>query len=115
MSETDVHCELPIDKDEEYITENGILPSLPGESTKVSSALALFRLAQIMSKILKELYPSSASYELSFRKIGALQDELENYLTQLAPHLRLHFDKDKPSTRIVSDRSPLLVSALSGI
>ncbi|KAF2670436.1 hypothetical protein BT63DRAFT_424381 [Microthyrium microscopicum] len=108
MSETDVYCELPVDADEEYITEKGFLPTLPGESTKISSALALFRLAQIMSKILKELYPSAASYELSFRKIGALQDELENYLTHLAPHLRLHFDNDKPSTRIVSDRSPLL-------
>jgi hypothetical protein len=110
ISEPDVHCEYPADADDEYVTEKGFLSAIPGESTKLSPALALFRLSRVMWKILKELYPTAPSYELSFRKIAALQDELDNWSTSLAPHLRLHFDKDKPSTRVTTDRSPLLVS-----
>jgi hypothetical protein len=106
----DAECEYPVDADDEYVTEKGFMPTLPGESTKLSSAIALFRLSKVLSKILRDLYPAAATYQLSYRTIAALQDELDVWSTQLAMHLRLHFENDKPSTRIVSDRSPLLVS-----
>lgn len=109
MKEEDVHCEYPADADDEYVTEKGFLPTLPGEYTKLSSALALFKLSRVLAKVLKENYPTSASHEISFRTISILSDELDAWLASLAPHLRLQFIQDKPSTNVISSRSPLLV------
>ncbi|KAL5119622.1 DNA-binding transcription factor cat8 [Pleosporales sp. CAS-2024a] len=108
IREEDVHCEYPVDADDEYVTEKGFLPTLPGEFTKLSSALALFRMTRILSKVLTELYPASASYDISFRTIASLVDELEDWSTNLAPHLKLTFAQDKPSTNVTSSRAPIL-------
>jgi len=110
LRDEDVHCEYPVDADDEYITEKGFLPTLPGEYTKVSSALALFKGARILAKVITDLYPASASYEISFRTILALSDELDEWSKNLPQHLHLQFVQDKPSTHIISSRSPLVVS-----
>ncbi|KAK5170380.1 DNA-binding transcription factor cat8 [Saxophila tyrrhenica] len=108
IKDADVHCEFPTDADDEYVTERGFQPTLPGESTKVSSALALFRAALILSKVLEEVFPAKTSYELSLKKLSDLSDELDNWSSSLAPHLRLQFVQDKPSTGTVNSRSPIL-------
>ena len=108
LKDEDVHCEMPVDADDEYITERGFQPTLPGESTKVSSALALFGAARILSKVLEEVFPAKTSYELSLKKLSELSDELENWSANLPAHLRLQFAQDKPSTGTISSRSPLL-------
>lgn len=108
LKDDDVHCEYPVDADDEYVTERGFQPTLPGESTKLSSALALFRAARILSKVLEEVFPAKASYDLSMKTLAGLSDELDAWTTSLAPHLRLQFVQDKPSTGTVTSRSPLL-------
>ncbi|KAF1983926.1 hypothetical protein K402DRAFT_337549 [Aulographum hederae CBS 113979] len=108
LNDSDIHCEYPADADDEYINEKGFLPTLPGESTKLSSALALFRLCRTMSKVLTDIYPAAPSHDISFRQITALNDELDAWSEGLAPHLRLQFVADKPSTNIISSRSPIL-------
>ena len=97
-----------MDADDEYVSERGFQPTLPGESTKLSSALALFRAARILSKVLEEIFPAKASYELTLKKLADLSDELDGWSTSLPPHLRLQFAQDKPSTGTISSRSPLL-------
>jgi len=109
IKEEDVHCEYPVDADDEYVTEKGFLPTLPGEFTKLSSALALFRMSRILSKVLAELYPASITHDISFRTMGSLADELEAWSNNLAPHLKLTFMQDKPSTNVTSSRAPILV------
>lgn len=91
LKDEDVHCEYPVDADDEYVTEKGFTPTLPGESTKLSSALALFRAARILSKILLEVFPAKTSYDLSLKKLGELSDELDGWSNSLPPHLRLQF------------------------
>ncbi|KAF2774310.1 hypothetical protein EJ03DRAFT_303824 [Teratosphaeria nubilosa] len=108
VKDEDVNCEYPADADDEYVTERGFQPTLPGESTKLSSALALFRAARILSKVLEEVFPAKPSYELSMKKLSDLSDELDAWSSSLAPHLRLQFAQDKPSTGTISSRSPLL-------
>lgn len=108
IREDDVHCEYPVDADDEYVTEKGFLPTLPGESTKLSSALALFRVSRILSKVLTELYPASSSHDISFRTMASLADDLDDWQNNLAPHLKLTFQQDKPSTNVTSSRSPIL-------
>lgn len=108
IKDDDVHCEMPLDVDDEYISESGFQPVLPGESTKVSSALALFKAASILSRVLEEVFPAKVSYELSLKKLSDLSDELELWEASLPSHLRLHFAQDKPSTGTVTSRSPIL-------
>lgn len=109
LKEEDIHTEYPVDIDDENVSERGFQPTLPGESTRLSSALALFRGSRILAKVLDEIYPASLSYELSLQKIGGLSSELDMWLDSLPPHLRLQFVQDKPSTHVTGSRSPLLV------
>lgn len=109
LRDDDIECEYPADADDEYVTEKGFLPTLPGEYTKISSSLALFRLSRVLSKVITELYPASATHEISLRTIASLGDELEEWSNNLAPHLKLTFQQDKPSTNVTSSRSPILV------
>lgn len=110
LKEEDIQTEFPADVDDEYITENGFLPTLPGECTRLSSALALFRMSRILARILEKNYPSATNYELSLQKMSSLEVELDSWYQGLPMHLRLHFSQDKPSTDTISSRSPVLVS-----
>ena len=110
LAESDIGAEYPADADDENVTETGFVPTLPGESTRISSALALFGAARILNKVLQELYPSPAGYEVSLSTIHSLAEELDNWLKNLAPHLRLEFSQDKPSANVTGSRSPVLVS-----
>lgn len=109
LKDNDIETEYPSDVDDENVTERGFQPTLPGESTRLSSGLALFRLARIMSQVLVEIYPSTSSHNLSLHQLSTLSDKLDAWRDELAPHLRLQFVQDKPSTNVVSSRSPLLV------
>jgi hypothetical protein len=109
LRDADVNTDYPKDVDDENITHQGLSPTLPGELTKVSSALALFKGSRILAKTLEELYPASMTYQLSLKKLRALADELDQWSQDLPSHLRLQFLNDKPSTGVVGCRSPLLV------
>ena len=106
----DVETEEPHDIDDENLSEGGFQPALPGESTRLSSALALFRLSKVLSGVLRGIYPARSSHEVSIQKAMALSEELNLWQDGLAPHLRLKFYRDKPSTNVISSRCPLLVS-----
>lgn len=108
LKDEDVHAEFPADIDDEYVTEKGFQPSLPGEHTRLSSALALFRGSRILGKVLEKIYPSATSHDLSLQQMSALGAELDQWHDQLPHHLRLNFKQDKPSTDITGSRSPLL-------
>ncbi|KAK7989355.1 hypothetical protein PG989_009670 [Apiospora arundinis] len=111
LREEDIHTELPSDCDDEYVTEKGFQPTLPGEYTRISSALALFRLSRILAKVLGKNYPASTSYELSLQQIAALDAELCEWSEDLPTHLKLTFAQDKPSTDVTGSRSPILALA----
>ncbi|KAL5868956.1 DNA-binding transcription factor cat8 [Pyricularia oryzae] len=108
MAEIDIHAEYPSDIDDEYVTEKGFQPTLPGEYTKVSSALALFRATRILASVLDKVYPTTAAHELSLQKMAALAAELNEWNDKLPRHLKLTFKQDKPSTDVTGSRSPLL-------
>lgn len=109
LKEEDIHAEYPSDTDDEYVTEKGFLPTLPGEYTKISSALALFRVSRILSKCLDQNYPASTTHELSLQSLNALESDLNEWSDKLPQHLKLTFAQDKPSTDITGSRSALLV------
>jgi hypothetical protein len=108
LREDDILTEYPVDVDDENVTETGFLPTLPGESTRISSALALFSVSRILNNVLDDLFPSKPSYDVYVPKMHTVAGQLDDWLSSLAPHLRLEFSQDKPSTNVTSSRSPLL-------
>ncbi|KAL9100869.1 MAG: hypothetical protein Q9163_003813 [Psora crenata] len=108
LSEEDIKCEYPHDVDDENVTGETVQPALPGESTRLSNALALFGGARILSGVLDKMYPTVASHQLSMQAVVSLSEELDTWLGSLPPHLRLHFVQDKPSADVVGSRSPFL-------
>ncbi|KAI0102033.1 fungal-specific transcription factor domain-containing protein [Nemania sp. FL0031] len=111
MREDDIHAEYPSDTDDEYVTEKGFQPTLPGEHTRISSALALFRLSRILAHVLEKNYPAAASHELSLQQMTILDTELRAWDEALPTHLKLNFVQDKPSTDVTGSRSPILALA----
>ena len=112
LKDEDIETEDPADVDDENVSKRGFRAMSRGNPTDLSSALALFRAARILSKVLNELYPAKSCHELSLQGVSALNDELDAWRKNLAPHLRLEFVQDKPSANFISSRSPLLVSAV---
>lgn len=110
LKESEVNCEYPSDADDEYVTEDGFLPTLPGESTKISGALAFFRASRTLARVLDETYPATPVHDISFRCMAHQAEELDSWYNNLPPHLRLTFAQDKPSTNVTGNRSPILVS-----
>ncbi|CEL09521.1 Putative Acetate regulatory DNA binding protein FacB [Aspergillus calidoustus] len=108
LREQDIRTEYPEDIDDENVTATGFLPTLPGESTRISSALALFNAARILNNTLENIYPSDGGYEIPLSKMRSVAEKLEGWVKGLPTHLRLEFSQDKPSTNVISSRSPLL-------
>ncbi|KAI9803081.1 MAG: hypothetical protein M1833_001151 [Piccolia ochrophora] len=108
LKDDDVHAEYPTDADDEYVTEKGFLPTLPGETSRMSSALALFRISRILSNVLEKNYPVAASHELSLQGLSDLQDDLDSWSKGLGDHLKLRFVQDKPATNVTGSRAPIL-------
>ncbi|CAH0014330.1 unnamed protein product [Clonostachys rhizophaga] len=115
LKEEDVQAEYPTDTDDEYVTEKGFQPTLPGEFTRLSSALALFRATRILARVLEKIYPATSTHELSLQQMEALEADLEAWYRELPGHLRLNFVQDKPSTDVTGSRSPLLALAYNFI
>ncbi|KAK2004207.1 fungal-specific transcription factor domain-containing protein [Colletotrichum falcatum] len=111
LKEDEIHTEYPSDTDDEYVTEKGFQPTLPGEYTRLSSALALFRCCRILAKVMERNYPAATSHELSLQQMSAMEAELDEWCESLPTHLKLNFRQDKPSTDITGSRSPLLALA----
>ncbi|KAH1701379.1 hypothetical protein KXV22_004833 [Aspergillus fumigatus] len=108
LREEDVRTEYPEDVDDENVTETDFLPTLPGESTRISSALALFGASRVLNKALEYIFPSDGGYEVVVSKMRSVAEQLDTWVKTLPAHLRLEFSQDKPSTNITSSRSPLL-------
>ncbi|QSZ33069.1 hypothetical protein DSL72_002654 [Monilinia vaccinii-corymbosi] len=108
LKDGDIHAEYPSDADDEHVAEEGYEPVLPGEPTKISSALALFRCSRILSKVLEQNYPSAETYDLTLQSLATLEAELDEWSDQLPAHLKLTFVQDKPSMDITGSRSALL-------
>jgi hypothetical protein len=113
LQDSDIETEYPVAIDDEYVEEKGYLPTLPGQSSKISSALALFRASRILSKILQKLYPANPSQDLSLQAMSALESELDEWSENLPQHLKLTFVQDTPSTDVRGSRSALLVCSPS--
>lgn len=112
FQENDIAVEYPLNIDEEHMNEKSYQTMSPKEPTRISSALALFRCSRILSKVLDQIYPKAATYDLSLQTLSNLEKELDEWFDSLPAHLKLSFVQDKPSTDVTGSRSALLVSPI---
>lgn len=109
IRESELSTEYLSDVDDKNLTEQRFLPGLPGELTKISSALVCFKICRILSCALDQFVPASVAYRLSMSDVKSISDELDQWLKCIPTYLRMKFLNDKPSTGVISDRSLLLV------
>ncbi|TKA62341.1 hypothetical protein B0A49_10847 [Cryomyces minteri] len=97
LSDDDVDQELPLEVDDEYITETQILPMPEGKMSLITASNAHMRLVWLLSKIVKHIYPikgqssqkdSTKSYSVSYAKIREIENDLEEWKRSLPAMLQ---------------------------
>ncbi|KAK9368693.1 fungal-specific transcription factor domain-containing protein [Lipomyces kononenkoae] len=113
LREDDVECSYPCDVDDEFMTEKAFMRSPPGSYTKLSAAIALWKLSRILSKILCTVYACTPSRTGSYKLLFELEDELEVWRRDLPPHLKFDIINGSPhgSSSTLHTRAPFLLLA----
>ncbi|ODQ65538.1 hypothetical protein NADFUDRAFT_82582 [Nadsonia fulvescens var. elongata DSM 6958] len=103
ISEDDFDQDMPVDLDDENITESGYFPQRPtGKISSAGIANAHTRLITIMSHIIRDVYPikvddkvvttQEASHALLFdvthKKVTQMENEIRDWLDQLPEELK---------------------------
>src|ERR1700760_55 len=61
LSDDDIDQELPVEVDDEYITKDGIRPMPPGRTSLYAASNAHTRLMEILSRVIKHIYPTKGN------------------------------------------------------
>lgn len=97
VSNQDIDQEYPLDIDDEFITHNAILPMPADRISFMAGANAHTRLAEIMVKVVRYIYPvkltksqskSDHTYMVSHSKIREIERDLQSWMESLPPALR---------------------------
>jgi hypothetical protein len=97
LEDEDIDQDWPVEVDDDYITENGILPMPEGSISVMAAFNAHTRIVQVLSKICKYVYPikgthssdkNSVTYTVSYSKIRELEQDLAQWLDELPNSLR---------------------------
>ncbi|KAI5273894.1 hypothetical protein E4T47_02847 [Aureobasidium subglaciale] len=92
LSEEDIDQEYPLEIDDEYITEEGILPMPEGITPLTTVFNAHSRLVELLIKIVRNVYPIRAkdvqsnmdrSYTVPFSVIRDIENDLETWKSNL--------------------------------
>lgn len=97
LSDDDIDQEFPVETDDEYVTRDAVLPMPEGEVSLLTAFNAHTRLVQILSKIVRKVYPTKVqsqqgfpedkSYTVPFSVIRELENDLEIWKNSLPPIL----------------------------
>ena len=96
LSDEDIDQVYPSEVDDEYITEQALLPQPAGTFPLLRATNAHTRLTMIMRKVVRGIYPLKSLdnskiepvYSISHRKIRELEKDLQNWMDQLPTELR---------------------------
>ena len=92
LSDEDIDQEYPLEVDDEYITESGILPMPEGSVSLLTAFNVHTRLVTILTKIVRNVYPikpttgqphSDKTYTVPFSVIREIENDLENWKSSL--------------------------------
>lgn len=110
LDDDDIDQVLPIEVDDEYITDGAILPMPSGKVSLLAASNAHTGLMVILAKVIKYIYPikgvdgclqsrSSPSYVISHAKIREIERDLQEWLERLPMALRPSADADEEVVR----------------
>ncbi|KIW73953.1 hypothetical protein PV04_02027 [Phialophora macrospora] len=96
LSDEDIDQEYPSEVDDDYITEQAILPMPAGAFPLMRAANAHTKLTMIMRKVVRYIYPlksldsskAEPVYSISHKKIRELEKDLQTWMDQLPMELR---------------------------
>jgi len=110
LSDEDIDQDPPVEVDDEYITETGILPMPQGTTTLATAFNAHLQLVQLLTKIVRNVYPIRAkdsqsrkdkSYTVPFSVIREIEGDLEQWKSNLPAGLEPCRDDNPKLTRYV--------------
>jgi len=94
IGDEDIDQDLPLEVDDEYITEKGILPMPNGQVSMIVATNAHTKLVQILAKVVRHVYPvkgmvrgisgKSGSYMVSYAKVCEVEHDLQEWRENLA-------------------------------
>ncbi|KAH3996273.1 hypothetical protein HBH98_116410 [Parastagonospora nodorum] len=109
LEDEDIDQGWPAEVDDDYITEDGILPMPEGSISVMVAFNAHTRIVQVLSKICKYVYPikgthssdkNSVTYTVSYSKIRELEQDLAQWLDELPAALRPGGEQSALITRV---------------
>lgn len=93
ISPEDIDQDLPLELDDENITETGYLPQHPGKLSSSGVANNHTHLIQVLHNIVKNLYPINTDLKvISHEKVSEMELELREWLSNLPRELIPGFD-----------------------
>lgn len=110
LSDEDIDQDLPVEVDDEYITEAGILPMPEGTTSLMTAFNAHCKLVKLLTKIVRNVYPIRAkdkqcstdkSYTVPFSVIRDIEKDLEEWKDNLPPGLDPSKDSNPKITKSV--------------
>lgn len=111
LNDEEIDQEYPTEVDDEYITEEEILPMPEGQTSVIAGSNAHTRIVQILAKIVLYIYPikgtqstmqgNSVTYSVSYAKIREIEKDLQDWLDQLPMGLKPGGDAPKILVRYV--------------
>lgn len=106
LREEDLDQEFPSPVDDEYITPSGILPMPPNHVSLMAGVNAHIRLAHIVEKVLKYVYPVKAAnpglnhtYMVRHTKIREIERDLQEWMEALPDAFRPGGEAPQPVER----------------
>ena len=116
LNDEDIDQPLPTEVDDEYITQTSILEPPPGTPSYFQAFNAHCELMNILSKIVKHIYPlkgieecvmngnrANATYMISYIRINEIERELQEWYEKLPEYWRPGQDGPAEVTRYVND------------
>ncbi len=95
LNSEDIDQELPLEVDDDCITEKEILPMPAGKTSVVAAFNAHVRLVALLGKTVKYVYPlhtmrsrSKHAYVVSHAKIRELEQDMQSWMEDLPMDLR---------------------------
>lgn len=100
LADEDIDQDYAMEVDDEYITEDVILPMPEGKISLMAAANAHLRLTRILAKVIKYVYPIKGikrsanartvqSYVVSYARIKEIQEDMQEWMDQLPMQLRI--------------------------
>lgn len=109
ISDDDIDQDMPLEIDDEYITEAGILPMPERRVSLITASNAHIRLAYILGRVSTEVYPAkqmqrevsqkTRAYVVNNAKVREVENDLRSWMTSLPTHLRPGPASSKDLTR----------------